>query len=466
MFVILSWDCVDTPDSSGDKLIGPPTQDSSSHWKDIPWGNIIGVQPSPGSNGESRTVLYVDDNTAAQDDATKSPVVFRSIVASKLPHDCLQDVQHLGESDWRARYAAGAESPNLHVLVSTGSGTGLARSVWELSLKPLLSWLGLKQGEDYAPHFTSSETTVAELTQEIFLPRANMGTAQVITLLSGDGGMVDLVNAVLSGQRSQQYLKPVVTLLPLGTGNALAHSTGITGDNTMGLRTWLQGSPKELPLFRATFSPGARSLIDEGQKDCLLQEVDGKPTLHGAVVASWGLHAGLVADSDTTEFRKFGAERFKMAAKEALYPSDGSPSHAYKGRVSVLKRGADGEEHWEDIDRPDHGYVLATLVSHLEKGFTISPGSTALDGKLRLVHFGAMSGQKAMEIMMQAYDGGKHIGNDRVGYEEMEGFRIDFQEEEARWRRVCIDGKIVRVEKGGWMEVRGGVSGVVDLVVM
>jgi hypothetical protein len=25
--------------------------------------------------------------------------------------------------------------------------------------------------------------------------------------------------------------------------------------------------------------------------------------------------------------------------------------------------------------------------------------------------------------------------------------------EDGRWRRICVDGKIIRIERGGWLEV-------------
>ena len=190
--------------------------------------------------------------------------------------------------------------------------------------------------------------------------------------------------------------------------------------------------------------------------------MNGTATAYGAVVCSWGLHAGLVADSDTTEFRKHGAERFQMAAKEALFPSDGSPPHPYKGKLSIRRPGAND---FEVVPRETHGYVLATFCSQLEAGFTISPASKPLDGKLRLVHFGHMSGQEAMDLMGKAYAGGGHVEDNRVGYDEIEALRIEFDEEDGRWRRVCIDGKIIRVEEGGWVEVMtGSVRGLVDLI--
>jgi len=123
---------------------------------------------------------------------------------------------------------------------------------------------------------------------------------------------------------------------------------------------------------------------------------------------------------------------------------------------------------WEDLGRETHAYILATLVSDLEKGFKISPASKPLDGKLRLVHFGPMSGDDAMATMSKAYQGGKHVDDDAVGYEEIEGLEIQFDddEEDPAWRRICVDGKIIRVEKGGWVRVQKEAQNVADIVCM
>ena len=374
----------------------------------------------------------------------------------------LQRFKLSGDNDWLVRLNSSEQPLVRHVVLSTGSGTGLASAVWDNLVKPLLDRAGLREQEHYQLHLTTSETSIIGLSQDVILPKANEGVAQSILLLSGDGGIVDIVNTLLSGDRTEKYKKPSISLLPLGTGNALANSSGITGDNTLGLKTMLRGSAKEVPLFRATFSPGARLLVNQSQDEQSLHGIyNGMPAAYGAVVCSWGLHATLVADSDTVEYRKFGAERFKMAGKEALYPSDGSLPHAYQGSISIRRPGS---QDWEKLPRREHCYILATLVSQLEAGFTISPASRPLDGKLRLVDFGHLSGEVVMEIMGKAYQGGKHIEDDRVGYTEIEGLRIDFHEDDAKWRRVCLDGKIIRVEQEGWVEVHGPVAGAVDLV--
>jgi hypothetical protein len=121
--------------------------------------------------------------------------------------------------------------------------------------------------------------------------------------------------------------------------------------------------------------------------------------------------------------------------------------HAYKALVTL-----DGKE----VERQEHGYILATLVSNLEKTFTISPDSIPLDGKLRVLDFGPMSGGDIMGIMKGAYDAGKHIAMPEVAYRVVDEIKILFKEagDDFKWRRCCIDGLIVGVEEGGWMEVR------------
>jgi diacylglycerol kinase family enzyme len=239
--------------------------------------------------------------------------------------------------------------------------------------------------------------------------------------------------------------------LPLGTGNALFHSlhrpSPLSSIYIQGLRTLFNGNLRPLPLFRAKFSPGARLLTNEGRTATALHD----DTLYGAVVASYGLHATLVADSDTTEYRKHGAKRFGLVANDLLFPQNGAAPHPYKAEVTLVNAGGTRET----ISRQEHGYILASLVSNLEKSFTISPASKPLDGQLRVIHFGPLTGQQTMEVMKEAYNNGNHTGINEVGYESIEGLRIDFKEEgmDWKWRRCCIDGLIVGVEQNGWVEV-------------
>lgn len=361
------------------------------------------------------------------------------------------------------RYQDG--SPSLHVVVSVGSGHGKAQEYYEKILKTLLRVLQIDESS-YKVHTTESENSIVELARTVLLPRANEGFAQTVLLLSGDGGIFDIINVLHSSKHTESYVKPVVCLLALGSGNALAHSTGLIRGSDRGLRTLLRGKGRSLPTFTANFSVGSEFVTDEGRGTMPLPLSEtGHGVVHGAVVCSWALHASLVADSDTQKYRKHGNERFLMAAKELLSPPDGSPSHIYKGRLTVTSGESDGGNLEEQQDFSEHSYLLASLVSNLEEKFMVSPYSKPLDGQLRLLRIGPVSGRELSELVQGAFQGGRHIENNAVFYRIFRQMRIDLEEEDVRWRRVCVDGKIITVNQGGWVEIHRGGRDVLDLVV-
>ncbi|KAJ5385351.1 ATP-NAD kinase PpnK-type [Penicillium concentricum] len=352
------------------------------------------------------------------------------------------------------------EPPIVQVVVSTGSGTGKAKTVFQDVVQPFLTYIGL---ENYELYETQSAQTIVELARSKFLERAQNGVPQTIILLSGDGGLIDILEIFYKSKKTIG-VSPNIVLIPCGTGNAMASSIGLRSGPVLDLSTLLRGSPSPIPIFAAKFSPGSRMVIDEGRKRADI-DTEVHHTIYGAVVASWGLHSALVADSDTFEYRKFGSDRFKMAANELLYPSDGSPPHQFKGKITLTNSNGPNEARCQEaVGGLEHMYALATLVPRLEKDFLISPDSVPLDGKMRFIRFGPMSGEDAMHLMTLAYQGGRHVIEDTVTYVDTEQVRIDFQEDEEKWRRVCIDGKIVAVERDGWVEISKESSRLLNLI--
>ena len=413
--------------------------------------NIVCILPILGNGHSEYSVLFLEtqsegsDPQATSDYACVARIKTASLSSTLLSrYLCRGLPRHLD-----------SPSVNIHVVISTRSGTGKAKKVFQNVLQPFLSYLGLTE---YEVHETQSAQTITELTRSKFLPCAQLGVHQTIILLSGDGGLVDVVDSFYSSAE-EILAPPCIALIPTGTGNAMANSIGLLRP-AMELVMLVQGKPRPMPVFAASFSPKARYVTNEGRGRA---PVCDKPVaenqdqrIYGAVVASWGIHAALVADSDTAEYRRFGADRFKLAAKELLSPSDGSPTHRYRGMLSLTKPGGvtkKQQQHMESIRHDEHMYVLVTLVSRLEREFTIAPDSSPLDGCLRIVHFGPMPPDEAMRLMSKAYQGGLHVNDEAVTYTEIEGIQIDFRENDERWRRVCIDGKVVAVEQGGWMEV-------------
>lgn len=366
----------------------------------------------------------------------------------------------------------------LTVLVSTHSGLCKAESFYTLVLRRLLRSLGVAEAQEWSQDrdqnkyeviTTKDENTVKDLGKQLSEPSGN-SQARTIILLSGDGGVVDLLNGADHAANTLSSSKPTIALLPLGTGNALFHSLhkplydnrSAPSPYVLGLRTLFRGVAAPLPTFEASFAPGSRlisysdsngSATDAGAEE----QTRAVSRLAGAIVASYGFHASLVWESDTPAYRKHGAQRFHMAAAELL-----RLGHGYEVDVEVRVAGGG----WTRLGRGGErfGYVLATLVSSLEKTFTISPDSRPLDGELRLVTFGDVGGERTMDVMKAAYDNGSHVGmrwtgedgrEEGVGYQEVEEVRVTVREEDPRWRKVCIDGTIVELPpRGGWMRVK------------
>ncbi|KAK4109592.1 hypothetical protein N656DRAFT_839032 [Canariomyces notabilis] len=420
----------------------------------------------------------------ANNDAQKSPFNLNVICASQaqLPEDSPLLARFLLDPPSSASsHLLRSSTTEKHVVVSTRSGLCLAEGFYKRVLAPLLAAVGLSEA-DYRLTVTRDKNTIRDLARGLAGNSAGDGE-KLVVLLSGDGGVVDMLNGLdhardQAGHSSTTPLPPrppTIALLPLGTGNALFHSlhkphysaSPAPSPLVLALRTLFSGRPAPLPTFRATFSPGARlvaghapppSSSPQAQEQSQSSDSQGQPVTHlvGAIVASYGFHASIVWESDTPAYRVHGDKRFGMAAAELL-----KIAHAYDAQVKVRVPGEGGGNSFaplrsitsSDDDDGRFSYILATMVSNLEKTFTISPGSRPLDGRLRLVHFGHVSGEKTMEIMQAAYKDGAHVGMEEVGYEEVEEVKVTIAEEDARWRKVCIDGSIVEIERGGWMAV-------------
>lgn len=459
---------------------------------DVDESSIICVRPQ----GEVYDTLSLKEETS--DDGSLS---FR------LSHQSANDVpkslldrflvkvapEHLRASDTR----------KVHLVVSTHSGTGLALGFYTSVLQPLLKDFGLSAAvlggdDDGKSSLLNLVTTRDAQSIQEFAANLSPGVEHTLVLLSGDGGIVESLNGKATldddhdGGKSRPRPLPLIAMLPLGTGNALFNSlhkgvyAAYSGSSSvepaaapsplvLGLRTLLRGRRAPLPSFRVDFSPGSRQISyqdAEGAPGAVEGQLRPVTHLYGAIVASYGFHAQLVWESDTPEYRKHGAKRFGMVAAELL-----KESHAYDARVdrNILLPLSSSVQ--QPIERQRHAYVLATLVSNLERTFTISPASRPVDGALRLVHFGPVGGERTMEIMTQAYNDGQHVGmtwttggegeekQEGVGYEQVDEVKVETREEVARWRKVCVDGTIVELPPGGSMTVRTESAPHLDILV-
>jgi hypothetical protein len=85
---------------------------------------------------------------------------------------------------------------DIHLIISTQSGAEKADATFENVLKPVLCSVGLHE-DRYQLLKTESSDTVKDFAAGTLRKRALEGTRQTVLLLSGDGGVVDLVNGLL-----------------------------------------------------------------------------------------------------------------------------------------------------------------------------------------------------------------------------------------------------------------------------
>ncbi|KAI2635011.1 ATP-NAD kinase-like domain-containing protein [Xylaria nigripes] len=472
---------------------------------------IICILKKASSKGEVYEILSLKQeelNGKSSFTLSRSSWASSNSNGDKFPQSLLDDFL----IDGRPIHLQRGPRRQVHVLLSTHSGTGQSVTFYRNILAPLLEELGLAASSEteqrsaarngsYELLITQDAGSVKEFARGLG-ERIRDGKGvnadgnvvvfekdieHTVVLLSGDGGIVEMLNGYASmtdnhmATVSPDAVLPLIAILPLGTGNALFNSLHKTvktppaaSDLVQGLRTLLRGKSAPLPSFKAVFPEKSRTVtysdtsipIPSGNGSTGLSSILGQAEqsqylthLYGVVVASYGFHSQLVWESDTPEYRQHGAKRFQMVAEELL-----RESHAYQATVEIgVSR--EGSISTRRLDRGQHSYILATLVSNLEKTFCISPASKPLDGQLWLVHFGPVERSKIWEIMMAAYNEGKHVSmrwpgdasggedEDGVGYDEVVEVRVTTHEEDPRWRKVCIDGTIVEIPAGGCMVV-------------
>lgn len=449
------------------------------------------LRPSPSAQPVYLGLVEHDDSSSAataegvEDGDLLLPPPFQ-LVAIQSPADIpasLSSVPRIAQLPTHlTRSSSRAGGLVVDYLVSTKAGTGRAVQFWDDVLRPLLRFASQSLTQETEPDrvvVTDSDDSVRAYARETHPP-----TPRTIVLLSGDGGVVDLLNSSTPPAPEEAPL-PSIVLIPLGTGNALFNSlhkplAAGPSELVLALRTLLGGVAAPLPTFKASFPPGSRIVKytpkdemggaetprDEAAALDLLyrQETDVRE-LYGSIVASYGFHASIVYESDTPAYRAHGAARFGMVAQQLL-----KEYHHYAAQIAIRRPGGAGSDALERIPRDEHAYVLAAMVSNLERTFTISPASRPLDGQLRLVHFEPLGPERSMEAMMKAYDGGKHVDVEwedgkRIYYDDIDEMTIQVDDEEERWRKVCIDGTIVDIPKGGVVHVQREAAGRFNIVV-
>lgn len=314
---------------------------------------------------------------------------------------------------------------DVYIVDSLRSGVGRTKetSVYGRILRPLLDDV-LQIKHTYLG--TESPAAIAKFAAGLVLQNRPI----TLIIIAGDTSINELVNAL--GPGSQSVLKLLV--IPAGTGNSLALSIGLTDEAAAikKLVLYQDADVRPLNLYEAQFPPGSYILLHDDTKIAI-----EKPLLF-LVVASWAFHASLVADSDTDELRKFGIERFKIAAGQNL-----ARPQNYEGNLSITRQGSTVV-----LEEGPFAYFVVTPSKKFEPTFEILPKGNIFDSNLYVVGFPTEeSDNYIMDIMMEVYAGGKHVENSKVFYHLVEKEQLIElhvkNTEQLQKRRFCVDGAIV-----------------------
>lgn len=335
------------------------------------------------------------------------PVVLTRVVTDSLTpeQERLKISYPVGAGNINSYNSANSLTPpwlrNMTIIDSRKAGASRSADIYFSLLSPLLHELGI--GHVYVA--TDSSETIKEHAR-------SFSTSSTVVLIGGDTSLHEFVNA-LPYNRNQEEMRLIV--IPTGTGNALLNSMGVHRPLQAVRQLFHQRNFSALSTFKVEFPH--------------------MQPIYSLMVASYGLHSAIVADSDSEDLRKLGNERFKIAARENI-----ETPQVYRGKVTL-----DGK-----VISETHSYILATLVKQLEPGFTISPNSRSPSGEtLYLVHIPVISGEELMNIMKAVFHDSGHLKDPRVTYTTVKSsLTVDVEGQEERFRRWCIDGTIVVAPPG------------------
>lgn len=363
------------------------------------------------------------------------------------PHSGMK--QSLDQFNTVIQPALAKANRNYTLIESTTQGH--AQDYFLTNIKPILT--------DLVQSLTTTITSFAHDASNNSIPPSS-ATLQVM-VVGGDGTVHEIVNGVLRGVEgtpfASEQFRPRIefALIPMGTGNAIATSLGITGVQDA-LDRFL--AERAVPLRVMTVSTRSKdaNAVSDSNINSNSNYKGWVPRVYTVVVNSFGLHCATVYDSEA--FRHLGNERFRMAAMKNV-----ENLKQYKGQISVYgdvqtyDRTAKGLAAVSSLDatKPTmvlpgpFTYMLLTKQAFLEPGFRPTPLAGTSDEWMDLLAVQNV-GQAEIMAMFGGTSTGEHIGLETVEYLKVKALELETPEK----GRLCIDGEFMDIEAGAEGAVR------------
>ncbi|KAF9175570.1 hypothetical protein BGX21_011461 [Mortierella sp. AD011] len=302
-------------------------------------------------------------------------------------------------------------------------------------------------------HLSETEGVTATTSQPI---HSTIVTLRIM-VVGGDGTVHEIVNGVIEGLTarsssiSSNRLNIELSVIPAGTGNAIATSLGIASVQDA-VDRFLGGTSVPLQVIKVSkrFQENSAGTVSDHSVSQAW-----KAQVYTVVVNSFGLHCATVRDAEGLRF--LGNERFKIAALKniiLLKQYEGridlyGPVQQYDRSLREMVAIGDGatEVSTSHLSRSLKGpftYLLLTKQASLEPGFLPTPFARTSDEWIDVLAVQNVGRNEILQVLGDATRGGQHINHEKVEYYKAKVIEFETPIE----GRLCVDGEFLDVKAG------------------
>uniref|UniRef100_H3B884 sphingosine kinase n=1 Tax=Latimeria chalumnae TaxID=7897 RepID=H3B884_LATCH len=294
------------------------------------------------------------------------------------------------------------------VLANPQSGKGQALQLFHTYVRPMLTEADIKFKLLVTEHPNHAQEVVRE---------EDLTQWDALAIMSGDGLMHEVVNGLMERPDWETAIKKPLSILPGGSGNALAAS--------INQYSGCEGVMNEELLINCTYllCKGLVTPMD------LVSLTLASKRLFSFLSVAWGFISDV--DIESEKYRKMGSARFTVGtlvrlvslrtykgrlaylpAKEAVDEQSKHSSDCIDNQLtkdSLLPLGQPVPNHWTVVKEEEFVLVLAIYQSHLGADLYTAPMAKPNDGIIHLFYIKAGISRAALLRLFLAMEKGTHL---------------------------------------------------------